>query len=203
MGDRKQAIKKGKLTPKILGALIMVLICWLIYEQWQSNLSTFMVEKGFKVKSYSFLWTFNAILIVLFQPVVTHFDELLLKHIRGRLNIGILLLLASFAILLLPFKNTYGLYVTSMCLLTLGEILLFPGVASFVDIESPKNLTGYYQGRVQMFSALGKAIGPLFGALIIDNTSYEFLFLTCILMALMALVIFSWPGFAISKKYKV
>ena len=54
MGDRKQAIKKGKLTPKILGALVMVLICWLIYEQWQSNLSTFMVEKGFKVKNYSF-----------------------------------------------------------------------------------------------------------------------------------------------------
>ena len=202
MGDRNQAIKKGKLTPKILGALIMVLICWLIYEQWQSNLSTFMVEKGFKVKSYSFLWTFNAILIVLFQPVVTHFDELLLKHIRGRLNIGILLLLASFALLLLPFKDNYGLYVTSMCLLTLGEILLFPGVASFVDIESPKNLTGYYQGRVQMFSALGKAIGPLFGALIIDNTNYEFLFLICVLMAFLSLLIFTLPVISASKNSK-
>ena len=136
----------------------MVLICWLIYEQWQSNLSTFMVEKGFKVKNYSFLWTFTAILIVLFQPVVTHFDELLLKHSRGRLNIDILLLTLSFAFLLLPFKCSYWLYVASMCLLTLGEILLFLGVTSFVNFESSKNLTGYYQGRVEKFSALGKAV---------------------------------------------
>lgn len=107
MDDKNQLIKKEKLTPKILGALVMVLICWLIYEQWQSNLSTFMVEKGFKVKNYSFLWTFTAILIVLFQPVVTHFDELLLKHSRGRLNIDILLLTLSFAFLLLPFKCSY------------------------------------------------------------------------------------------------
>ena len=101
MDDKNQLIKKEKLTPKILGALVM------IYEQWQSNLSTFMVEKGFKVKNYSFLWTFTAILIVLFQPVVTHFDELLLKHSRGRLNIDILLLTLSFAFLLLPFKCSY------------------------------------------------------------------------------------------------
>ncbi|MCT6892444.1 MAG: MFS transporter, partial [Lactobacillus sp.] len=119
-----------------------------------------------------------------------------------RLNIGILLLLASFALLLLPFKDNYGLYVTSMCLLTLGEILLFPGVASFVDIESPKNLTGYYQGRVQMFSALGKAIGPLFGALIIDNTNYEFLFLICVLMAFLSLLIFTLPVISASKNSK-
>ena len=200
MDDRNQAIKKGKLTPKILGALIMVLICWLIYEQWQSNLSTFMVEKGFKVKSYSLLWTFNAILIVLFQPVATHFDELLLRHIRGRLNMGIILLLLSFAFLLLPFKNSYWLYIISMCLLTLGEILLFPGVASFVDIASPRNLTGYYQGRVQMFSALGKAIGPLFGAVIIDNSDYEILFTVCVFMALLSLLIFSFPEILRNKK---
>lgn len=54
MDDKNQLIKKEKLTPKILGALVMVLICWLIYEQWQSNLSTFMVEKGFKVKITAF-----------------------------------------------------------------------------------------------------------------------------------------------------
>lgn len=199
--SRRQNIK-GKLTAKILATLILVLISWLIYEQWQSNLSTYMVENGFAVRKYSFLWTFNAILIVVFQPVVTYFDDWLLRHIRGRLNAGVLLLLSSFAFLLLPFKNNYWLYIVSMCLLTLGEILLFPGVASFVDVESPGNLTGYYQGRIQVFSALGKAIGPLFGALIIDNTSYELLFFVCALMAFLAYMIFNIPIMKIHKRKK-
>lgn len=86
-----------------------------------------------------------------------------------------------------------------MCLLTFGEILLFPGVASFVDVESPGNLTGYYQGRVQVYSALGKAIGPLFGALIIDHASFELLFFVCALIAFLAYMIFNIP---IMKTYK-
>lgn len=184
---------KGKMTSQILGVLFLTLVCWLVYEQWQSNLSAYMVELGFPVKKYSLLWTLNAVLIVAFQPLVTFFDDWLLKHLRGRLNLGALLLVNSFVILLLPFKHNYWLYLLSMCLLTLGEILLFPGVASFVDLAAPTNLTGYYQGKVQVFSALGKAIGPVFGALIIDNSNYEVLFLVCGLMVLGAELVFSLP----------
>lgn len=186
-------VHKGKMTSQILGVLFLTLICWLVYEQWQSNLSAYMVELGFPVKKYSLLWTFNAVLIVVFQPLVTFFDDWLLMHLRGRLNMGALLLVNSFVILLLPFKRNYWLYLLSMCLLTLGEILLFPGVASFVDLATPSMLTGYYQGKVQVFSALGKAIGPVFGALVIDNSSYEVLFLVCGLMVLGAELIFSLP----------
>lgn len=186
-------VHKGKMTSQILGVLFLTLICWLVYEQWQSNLSAYMVELGFTVKKYSLLWTFNAVLIVVFQPLVTFFDDWLLMHLRGRLNMGALLLVNSFVILLLPFKRNYWLYLLSMCLLTLGEILLFPGVASFVDLATPSKLTGYYQGKVQVFSALGKAIGPVFGALVIDNSSYEVLFLVCGLMVLGAELIFSLP----------
>lgn len=184
---------KGKMTSQILGVLFLTLVCWLVYEQWQSNLSAYMVELGFPVKKYSLLWTLNAVLIVVFQPLVTFFDDWLLKHLRGRLNLGALLLVNSFVILLLPFKHNYWLYLLSMCLLTLGEILLFPGVASFVDLAAPTNLTGYYQGKVQVFSALGKAIGPVFGALIIDNSNYEVLFLVCGVMVLGAELVFSLP----------
>lgn len=184
---------KGKMTSQILGVLFLTLVCWLVYEQWQSNLSAYMVELGFPVKKYSLLWTLNAVLIVVFQPLVTFFDNWLLKHLRGRLNLGALLLVNSFVILLLPFKHNYWLYLLSMCLLTLGEILLFPGVASFVDLAAPTNLTGYYQGKVQVFSALGKAIGPVFGALIIDNSNYEVLFLVCGVMVLGAELVFSLP----------
>lgn len=200
--ENKHQNTKGKMTPKILVTLILVLISSLIYEQWQSNLSTFMVENGFAVKKYSFLWTFNATLIVVFQPAITYFDDWLLHHIRGRLNAGVLLLLSSFAFLLLPFKSSYWLYVVSMCFLTLGEILLFPGVASFVNVESPGNLTGYYQGRVQVYSALGRAIGPLFGALIVDNTSYELLFFICALVAFLAYIIFNIPMMITYKRKK-
>ena len=184
---------KRMVTAKVFTSLLAVLIGWMVYEQWQSNLSTFMIGEGFRVKDYSFLWTFNAVLIVGLQPVVTYFDNFLAEHIRGRLNVGLVLLIASFSLLLFPFKDNYYLYIVAMCVLTMGEVLLFPGISSFVDLQTPDNYTGYFQGKVQMYSAAGKAIGPLFGALIIDNISYEWLFIICMVVIFISTMIFNIP----------
>lgn len=184
---------KNLLTFKIFVVLLAVLIGWMVYEQWQSNISTFMIQEGFRVKDYSFLWTFNAILIVMLQPIVTYFDNFLVAHIRGRLNVGLLLLSCSFALLLFPFKDNYFLYIFSICLLTMGEILLFPGASSFVDLQTSDRYIGYFQGKVQMYSAAGKAVGPLFGALVIDNESYEWLFLICVVVVFITILIFNIP----------
>ena len=44
-----------------------------------------------------------------------------------------------------------------------------------------------------MYSAAGKAIGPLFGALVIDNASYEWLFLICVVVVFITILIFNTP----------
>lgn len=178
-----------KILFSIIGILFSLLLSWIVYTQWQSNLSAYMLSKGFSIKRYSFLWTLNAILIVVFQPILTLYNNWLEKHIVLRINIGLILFAVSFFILL--FGNYYYIFAVAMIVLTLGEILLFPGVASLVNMRVPPTRSGFYQGQVQMFTAGGKALGPFIGAAIIDLTSYSILFCYLILIIIIAIFIFN------------
>lgn len=186
--SKKKVVVKGKFL--IWSVLLALLLSWVVYTQWQSNLSAYMLDKGFSIKQYSFLWTLNAVLIITFQPVLTFFNDFLIKHIISRINVGLFLFAVAFFILLL--NHNYFILGISMAFLTFGEILLFPGVASLVDIYAPNNESGIYQGLVQMFTAGGKAVGPFIGAAIIDCSNYKVLFLCLVLIIMAAIFIFSF-----------
>lgn len=186
--SKKKVVVKGKFL--IWSVLLALLLSWVVYTQWQSNLSAYMLGKGFSIKQYSFLWTLNAVLIITFQPVLTFFNDFLIKHIISRINVGLFLFAVAFFILLL--NHNYFILGISMAFLTFGEILLFPGVASLVDIYAPNNESGIYQGLVQMFTAGGKAVGPFIGAAIIDCSNYKVLFLCLVLIIMAAIFIFSF-----------
>lgn len=186
--SKKKVVVKGKFL--IWSVLLALLLSWVVYTQWQSNLSAYMLGKGFSIKQYSFLWTLNAVLIITFQPVLTLFNDFLIKHIISRINVGLFLFAVAFFILLL--NHNYFILGISMAFLTFGEILLFPGVASLVDIYAPNNENGIYQGLVQMFTAGGKALGPFIGAAIIDCFNYKVLFLCLVLIIMAAIFIFSF-----------
>lgn len=186
--SKKKVVVKGKFL--IWSVLLALLLSWVVYTQWQSNLSAYMLGKGFSIKQYSFLWTLNAVLIITFQPVLTFFNDFLIKHIISRINVGLFLFAVAFFILLL--NHNYFILGISMAFLTFGEILLFPGVASLVDIYAPNNEIGIYQGLVQMFTAGGKAVGPFIGAAIIDCSNYKVLFLCLVLIIMAAIFIFSF-----------
>ncbi|WP_125704746.1 MDR family MFS transporter [Lacticaseibacillus daqingensis] len=174
----------------IILLLMTLFLTWVAYEQWQSNISTFMLGLGMTVRDYSFLWTFNAVLIVLGQPILTHFDDWLTTHIRLRLGVGFTLFGTAF--LLLIVAQQYWLFMLAMGVLTLGKILALPSVSTFVDMHTEFAEKGRFQGYVQMFASAGRAVGPLVGALLIEALSYHILFfmLACILFA--AIACFSW-----------
>ncbi|EKQ00447.1 major facilitator superfamily permease [Lacticaseibacillus paracasei] len=56
-----------------------LLIFWLMYQQWSSNLSVYMTGLGIPLRNYSFLWTLNAALIVVIQLFLNWFNE----HVNG------------------------------------------------------------------------------------------------------------------------
>ena len=182
---------------QIVGLLALFVMAWIVYEQWQSNISAFMIGHGMTVKDYSFVWTFNAIVIVLFQPILTHFDDWLYAHIRLRLNVGFILFGTSFVILI--FAQAYWHFLLAMGVLTLGEILAFPGVSTFVNDLVPRPQQGRYQGVVNAAASFGRAIGPLVGAWVIEFSSYHILFGSCVL----ALIIFLMSFNMVAGKTKV
>ncbi|WP_125604756.1 MDR family MFS transporter [Lapidilactobacillus bayanensis] len=182
----------------ILLLLLTLFVAWIAYEQWQSNISAYMLHLGMDVKLYSHLWTINAVLIVLLQPLLTHFDDYLLQHLRGRLYTGFAFFCSSFLILI--FAHQFSWFVLGMAVLTIGEIIAFPAVSTFVNERASFKEKGRYQGMVTIAASAGRAIGPLIGALIIESFSYPILFIFCaVLIAVFALIFASSD----SKKVKL
>lgn len=177
--------------------LLTLFLTWVTYEQWQSNISTFMIQLGMTVRDYSFLWTFNAVLIVILQPILTAFDDWLLVHIRLRLGVGFTLFAGSFLLLLVA--QHYAMFILAMGILTCGEVLALPAVSTYVDEYSPAGQQGKYQGYVQMFASAGRAVGPLIGALIIEATSYRLLFISLVVVLGLAVMIFCLRAAAVRK----
>ena len=153
---------------------VSLLIIWTMYQQWVSNLSVYMTSLGIPLKNYSFLWTINAGLIVLIQLIINwiarHHENLI-----GQILFGIAMITSSFIILI--FAKTYPLFVGAMIVLTIGEATTFPTIPALVNSLTPIETKGRYQGLINAWSSAGRALGPLFGGIIIETWSYTSLFI--------------------------
>lgn len=147
------------------------------YSQWQSNLSIYMGTLGISVKDYGFLWTINGIVIICGQPILNKFmDDIFHLKLITKIYLGATLFTLGFITLL--YATDYFHFVVTMVIITLGEILTFPTIPALVDNLSTLSEKGKYQGAISVFAALGRAVGPLAGGVIIDKGSYALLFIT-------------------------
>lgn len=80
----------------------------------------------------------------------------------------------------------------AMTLLTIGEAVYVPGVPALINAYTVGN-EGKYQGLVNAFSSLGKALGPVFGGWVVGQTAgFQGLFALC--AGIDALVVVGlWP----------
>lgn len=184
----------------ILAILVLFFAIETGYSQWQSNLSIYMESLGISVKSYGFLWTINGIVIVCGQPILNRLlDDILKIKLIYKLYLGSALFVLGFFTLL--FATDYPHFILTMVIVTLGEILTFPTIPAVVDNLSTLSEKGKYQGAVSVFAALGRAIGPLAGGLIVDNSSYNMLFTVMIaLMGIATLFVIVVAQFNLVKK---
>lgn len=203
---KEQVAKKGQdKTPLryvwVIGAILLLFFAIETgYSQWQSNLSIYMESLGISVKSYGFLWTINGIVIVCGQPVLNKLlDDILKIKLIYKLYLGSALFVLGFFTLL--FATDYPHFILTMVIVTLGEILTFPTIPAVIDNLSTLSEKGKYQGAVSVFAALGRALGPLAGGLIVDNSSYNMLFTVMIaLMGLATLFVIVVAQFNLVKK---
>lgn len=160
--------------PKPNFVMVMVLfmalaITWLMYMNWESNLSVYMVSLGIPFHMYSLLWTLNASEIVIMQVILARFPHLFKKAIH-QIIFGMGMFAISF--ITLVFAKDFAHFALSMIILTLGEATAFPAIPALVNDLSPLSSKGKYQGATMVASGIGRAFGPLFGGLIIDNAGY-------------------------------
>lgn len=150
-----------------------LVVIWMMYEQWVSNLSVYMTGMGIPMRNYSLLWTLNAGLIVVFQLIINRLAEII-KNIYLQVFAGIFFVAVSFVTLL--YAHDYLHFVLAMVILTMGEATAFPAIPAIVNELTPLKVKGKYQGLLNAWASVGKAIGPLFGGLMIDALNYMWLF---------------------------
>ncbi|MCD2255391.1 MDR family MFS transporter [Agrilactobacillus fermenti] len=170
----------------VLTFLIALLLIWIMYQQWVSNLSVYMTTLHIPLSKYSLLWTLNAGLIVIIQLLLNwlghHFQNLFIQ-----IEFGIFMVALSFGSLI--FAKGYSSFVLAMIILTIGEATAFPAIPALVNLLTPTASKGKYQGLLNAFGAAGRALGPLLGGIIIEHFSYMHLFIIAL-----STIMFVWLG---------
>lgn len=162
---------------------LMIFTIYLSYALWESLLSVHMTNLGIPFRRYSEVWTINGLLIILSQPIVTLFNERF--KIGTQVALGITLFALSF--LGLVFARQYVDFIIIMVVLTIGEVIGLPIVPAWVDDMAAVDQRGKYQGRFNMALSMGRAVGPLFGGMMVAQFSYSVLFIVVTLMMLTTL----------------
>jgi MFS family permease len=183
-GDTQKAVPMSKRNFIMTMAFFITLgVTWLMYMNWESNLSVYMVSLGIPFHLYSLLWTLNASVIVIMQGILARFPNMF-KNLFHQIIFGICMFSLSF--ITLVFAKDFAHFALSMFILTLGESTAFPAIPAYVNDLSPKTSKGKYQGATMVASGIGRAFGPLFGGLVIDQAGYiPFFWVAAIVIALM------------------
>ncbi|NVY96252.1 MFS transporter [Lactobacillus sp. DCY120] len=171
--------------------LVTLVIMWTMYTQWESNFSVYLLDRGFPLQVYSLLWTLNGIIIIIVQGVFAKWPRLM-ANLHQRIWWGLVLLTLSYFITV--WRPQLFFIYGGMVLLTVGEALYIPSVPVVIDQESAPAVKGRNQGLINGFSSLGRALGPLFGGLVIDHASFQILFWLAGGLMLAVTIINGWSG---------
>lgn len=142
------------------------MLTWIIYVQWTSTISTYVLDLGITLKQYSLLWTVNGILILVAQPIIKPIINRLEHKIKTQMILGLVIFMISFIVV--AFAEDYTMFVTAMVILTFGEMFVWPAVPTIASQLAPKGREGFYQGIVNSMATVGRMIGPLIGGVLVE-----------------------------------
>ncbi|MCR8641100.1 MFS transporter [Paenibacillus sp. N1-5-1-14] len=181
-----------KVSPSMRALLflcIAYIFCWFGYTQWQATISVHMERLGIDLKMYSLLWTINGLCIVCLQPLITIILPKIFKSINRQMVAGMFIFCLSF--LLLIGAKGFNMFLISMIVITLGEMLVWPAIPTVANRLAPPDKVGFFQGVVNSAGTVGKMVGPLIGGLIVDLSDINLLFIVIVALIGVGMVITS------------
>ncbi|WP_434737685.1 MDR family MFS transporter [Limosilactobacillus sp.] len=189
-GTKQQTKATGKTQgrPKMMMLVVLILInvmtIHISYSLWESVMAVHMTNMGIPFYAYSMLWTLNGIIIIIGQPLVNKLSPYM--RLSTQIVLGILIFASSFFFLI--FAKNLPEFVIDFVVLTVGETLSFAGLPAWITQLTGTENAGHYQGLYNIVISVGRAIGPLYGGYIIENGSYQELFLSVFALMLITLM---------------
>lgn len=156
--------------------LFVHLLLVLVFFQFQVALPADMQSKGLDSGDLGFVMALNGVLIVTVQPWVTRKTN---GWRRSRI-LALASLCVGFGFGFNALADGVALFMVSVAIWTMGEVLMAPANASIVADLSPAHMRGRYQGAFSVIWALGVTLGPWLSGKIITATSTRTLWLGCV-----------------------
>ncbi|GAA1350723.1 MFS transporter [Streptomyces beijiangensis] len=147
----------------------------LVFQQGFVGLPIAMGAAGFSSADYGMAVAVNGVLIVALQIPVTRFIE----HRDPRRLLVISSVLAGYGFGLTAFAGSVGMYMLTICVWTLAEIVNAPTQTGLVVRLSPTHGRGRYQGMYTMSWAVAALVAPLMSGFVIDRFGAEWLWGMC------------------------
>ncbi|WKU46338.1 MFS transporter [Streptomyces sp. VNUA116] len=146
-----------------------------VFLQSQVALPVAMADAGFSTKDFGMAIAVNGILIVAVQIPVTRFIE----HRDQRMLMVLAALLGGYGFGLTAFAGSLAVYMLTVCVWTLAEIINSPIQMGLVARLSPVHGRGRYQGMYTLSWATASLIAPVAGGTVIDRFGADALWAGC------------------------
>ena len=196
MPDNSKPLSQGPLKDILYIQLLMILLLvGIVFNQVFNTWPVFLREAYlFSEDHIGLLLALNAFIIVLFEMPLIHKVEQY-REMRV-IAVGSMLLCLGIGMIIL--YNTYLYAAITVVILTIGEMLSFPLMSSFIANRGEGTKRGQYMGMMTFTFSLSFVIGPLLGSYILHNFGGEVLWTLVIAVGVIVM-----PGYFVIEKMLV
>lgn len=135
-------------------------------------------------KYYGIISSFNGIVVIISTAFV----------VKGTSKMNILKVISfggilySISFLIFSFANHISLFLLSIGILTLGEVIIWVNSAAFIANNTPSSHRGRINSIVTMIYGLGTAMGPYIMGIILTNTTINAAWIIISIMVLLSAI---------------
>lgn len=163
-------------------ALNFLVVC--VFFQHITALPEDMRSKGLTTENFGLAIATNGVLIVLLQPMITRW----VAGTSRAVLLAIAAALTGIGMGATALASTLPMYMATVAIWSLGEIIFAPVNAALVAELSPTALRGRYQGAFHLTWSLGAMLAPGAGPWLIQATGLNAFWAICLGLGLFAAV---------------
>ncbi|MBD0382587.1 MFS transporter [Paenibacillus sedimenti] len=145
-----------------------LMVTWFMYMQWLTIIPTLFQNIHLPSYSYNLLWTINAIIVVLAQPLLAWGIRKCRLSLKAQLLWGGLIFVVSS--LVTAQASGYAGFVVAMVIMTFAEMLVWPSVPALASDYAEPGREGTVQGLVAGGPTSGRVLGPVVGGMLFEQT---------------------------------
>lgn len=158
-------------NPMIIFVSISLLIFNFGYIQWNFllPLQTVAIFNDSGPKNFSFLLSINAITVLVLSPILTSVTQKA-SSLKSMFFGGIFYIISF---LIFAISNGMSLFIVSIIVMTIGEILIAINMNHYIALSTPKMLLGRANSLISAISGAGYAIGPVIMGMMLKAINYR------------------------------